>query len=173
MSGIDFCPNLLLTLQRRPDALAFISGSGDYPAIRGTAVFYQTDCGVLVAAELRGLPNPKERCAAPVFGFHIHEGGRCAGTEENPFADAKGHFNPGGCEHPHHAGDMPPLFGNRGYALSVFLTDRFTVREVIGRTVIVHARPDDFTTQPSGNAGAMIACGEIRAMRQTNPAEVL
>ena len=68
----------------------------------------------------------------------------------------------GGCEHPNHAGDLPPLFGNNGFALSLFLTNRFTVDEVIGRTIIIHDHPDDFTTQPSGNSGTKIACGVIR-----------
>jgi Cu-Zn family superoxide dismutase len=56
---------------------------------------------------------------------------------------------------------MPPLFVNHGYAFSAFLTDKFYVRDVIGLTVIIHAQPDDFTTQPSGNAGKKIACGLI------------
>ena len=50
-----------------------------------------------------------------------------------------------------------------GYAFSAFLTDRFTVKEIVGRTVIMHSSPDDFTSQPSGNAGEKIACGEIVA----------
>lgn len=49
---------------------------------------------------------------------------------------------------------MPPLFGADGEALLIFLTDRFRVRDIVGRTVIIHAMPDDFTTQPSGNSGA-------------------
>ena len=57
---------------------------------------------------------------------------------------------------------MPPLFSNRGYALQAFLTDRFTVGEILGRTVIIHDGTDDFTSQPAGNAGARIACGVIR-----------
>lgn len=81
---------------------------------------------------------------------------------DDPFADAMPHYDPNGCEHPHHAGDLPPLFENNGFALSLVLTDRFSVDEVIGRTVIVHADPDDFTTQPSGNSGEKIACGVIR-----------
>ena len=57
---------------------------------------------------------------------------------------------------------MPPLFSNDGYALQAFLTDRFTVRDIIGRTVILHDEVDDFTSQPAGNAGERIACGVIR-----------
>ena len=40
------------------------------------------------------------------------------------------------------------------------LINKFTVNEIIGRTVIIHSQPDDFTTQPSGNSGKKIACGE-------------
>lgn len=80
---------------------------------------------------------------------------------DDPFADAMSHYDPRGCAHPYHAGDLPPLFGNNSFALSVFLTDRFSVHEVIGRTVIIHDHPDDFTTQPSGNSGTKIACGVI------------
>jgi Cu-Zn family superoxide dismutase len=57
---------------------------------------------------------------------------------------------------------MPPLFGNQGYAFLMFLTDRFTAREIIGKTVIIHDKPDDFTTQPAGNSGNKIACGVIQ-----------
>ena len=57
---------------------------------------------------------------------------------------------------------MPPLIANNGYAIQAFLTDRFTVREILGKTVIIHDSADDFTSQPAGNAGARIACGVIR-----------
>jgi len=77
----------------------------------------------------------------------------------DPFSDVMSHYNPNGCEHPYNDGDLPPLFGNGGYALCAFLTDRFSVNDVIGRTVIIHDQPDDFTTQPSGNSGTKIACG--------------
>ena len=76
------------------------------------------------------------------------------------------HYNPLGCPHPYHAGDMPPIFGAAGYAFSAFVTDRFTVRDVVGRSVILHGSPDDFTTQPSGNAGEKIACGEIMGRKR-------
>ena len=78
--------------------------------------------------------------------------------------DALTHYNPRGCPHPAHAGDFPPLLANRSYALQVFLTDRVTLSEIIGRTVIIHAEPDDFTTQPGGSAGKKIACGQIQAV---------
>ena len=133
-------------------AVAYVRGSGAYPDIRGCVRFRQMDGGVLVTAEIRGLPGDDG-----IFAFHIH-----SGTGEGSFACVGGHYDPADRPHPYHAGDLPPLFGNRGYAyLSVF-TNRFTVDEVIGRAVVIHAKPDDFTTQPSGNSGERIACGEIR-----------
>ena len=149
-------------LKQRPCAVARIAGSCDYPEIRGCVWFYSTEMGVLVAAEVYGLPEADARCNTPFFGFHIHEGGYCSGNAENPFANAGGHFNPDCCMHPEHAGDMPPLLANHGYSLQMFLLNKYCVDEIIGRTVIVHAKPDDFTTQPSGNSGKMIACGEIK-----------
>ncbi|MBO5938014.1 MAG: superoxide dismutase family protein [Clostridia bacterium] len=147
-------------LQRSPNAVASLRGSDRYPDLFGTVLFYQTERGVLVATELQGLPTGEEACAHPVFGFHIHEGGSCTG---DAFLNAGEHYNPEHCPHPYHAGDLPPIFGNHGNALSMFLNDRFSVREIIGKTVILHASPDDLHTQPSGNSGERIACGEIRA----------
>ena len=72
------------------------------------------------------------------------------------------HYNPKDCEHPYHAGDLPSLFGNNGLAAAAFLTDRFFVDDVIGKVVIIHDHPDDFTTQPSGSSGTKIACGVIQ-----------
>ena len=56
---------------------------------------------------------------------------------------------------------MPVLFGNNGFAWMLFLTNRFMPEDIIGRTVVIHSLPDDFHTQPSGNSGEKIACGEI------------
>lgn len=147
---------------QRPDAKADIKGSGDYPEIVGTAHFYQTKDGVLLRVEVAGLPHEQQDCTGGVFGFHIHEGMACTGIAEDSFADTKGHFNPLGCSHPYHAGDLPPLFETNGRAFMVFLTGRFTVSDILGRTMIIHAAPDDFTSQPSGNSGKKIACGKIR-----------
>lgn len=89
-----------------------------------------------------------------------------AAAKLTPFANALTHFNPYDRPHPYHSGDLPPLFSSGGYAVSVFLTDRFSVNEVLGRAVIVHSSPDDFTTQPSGNSGEKIACGIIIATKK-------
>lgn len=145
----------------RPHAWAEIRGSGKYPNLRGIVRFFRTNFGTLVETDVRGLPDPGKTCSNPVFGFHIHDGGSCTGNETDPFADAGMHYNPENCPHPAHAGDLPPLFGNAGYAYSVFLTSRFRINEIIGRTVIIHRSPDDFTTQPAGNSGEKIACGVI------------
>lgn len=150
-------------LRGEPCAYAEIVGSEKYPKIKGRISFYEADGGVLAAAEVCGLPECSGKYPYPVFGFHIHEGGRCCENEKDPFADSGGHYNPMKTLHPYHSGDMPPLFGNRGYAFMVFLTCRFSIREIIGRTVIIHSMADDFTTQPSGDSGEKIACGVIKS----------
>ncbi len=147
-------------LYRHPDARATIMGSEDYPRIHGQVNFYQLEYGVMISADITGLPSTSSRPNA-FFGFHIHEGMSCTGNETDPFADAKMHFNPGKGPHPFHAGDLPPLLGNSGNAFSIFLTSNFHLEDVLGRTIIIHSQPDDFVTQPSGNAGDKIACGII------------
>ena len=149
-----------------PAAWARLRGSRAYPDLQGTVRFYENSRGVLVVTEVIGLPTPQKTCESPIFALHIHEGGSCSGNEQDPFADGGMHYNPRGCPHPHHAGDMPPLFGVNGYAFGAFVTDRFTIRDIVGRSVILHGSPDDFTTQPSGNAGEKIACGEIMGRRR-------
>lgn len=150
-------------LQGTPQAVADIAGSPDYPQITGTVRLYQSGSGVIVYADIRNLPDAEISCQKRIFGFHIHSGTACTGDEMDPFSAAMSHDNPDNCMHPYHAGDLPPLFGNHGTAVSVFLTDRFSVSEVIGKTMIIHDSPDDFTTQPSGNSGTRIACGIIRS----------
>lgn len=149
-------------LKKKPNAIAYISGSAENPRIQGTVRLYQTDAGALVYAQISGLPGSDAPCLGRFFGFHIHEGKECSGNADDPFAEAMAHYDPKGCDHPYHAGDLPPLIGCGGYAVSVFLTDRFTVDEVRGKAVIIHSKPDDFTTQPSGDSGEKIACGIIR-----------
>lgn len=124
--------------------------------------FYELSDSVIVRAEVSGLPEDTGDCNNSIFAFHIHEGTSCNGTSNDSFANSGMHYNPGNCQHPYHVGDMPPLFNVNDSAVLLFLTNRFHVCEIIGRTVIIHAKPDDFTTQPSGNSGEKIACELIR-----------
>ena len=153
-------------LTRLPIAVAVMRGSPLYPKIQGTVKFYQTTNGILIATELVGLPEAEDRCGGRFFGFHIHSGERCAGNEEDPFSEAGTHYNPSDCLHLKHAGDLPPILGAGGIGYSVVLTNRFTVTEIVGRTVVLHEHADDVTTRPVGNAGRRIACGEIRPVRR-------
>ncbi len=133
--------------------------------VRGTASFVQFDGKVRVTASVSGLkPNGE-------FGFHIHEAGDCSSGDG---MSAKGHFNPFAKQHAHagtperHAGDLPSLRSDAsGNATVTADLDVITVSagmgSVVGRGLIVHAQPDDFKTQPTGNAGARSACAVIRA----------
>ena len=158
--------NINAILRGLPDAVATVHGSSEYPGISGSVKFYQTAKGVITLAEIFGLPVSEEKCGNDIFAFHIHSGATCTGNTEDEFADAGTHYNPTDCPHPYHAGDMPPLFSADGMAFLAFLSDRFTADEIIGKTVIIHDKPDDFTTQPSGNAGNKIACGKIMGARR-------
>ena len=153
-------------LQRLPNAVAVIRGRAENSGIHGTVKFYQAARGVLIVADILGLPVSSEICKSNIFAFHIHGGSECSGNENDPFANAKTHYNPNDCPHPYHAGDMPPLFCAGGRAFLAFLTDRFSVNEILGKTVIIHDGLDDFTSQPSGNAGNKIACGVISRVRR-------
>lgn len=155
--------NYAAVLMHKPNTYAIIKGSEKYPNIIGIVRFYQLRNGVLVAAEINGLPYSDNSCQQKIYGFHIHSGNKCEGDMTNPFSEAMTHYNPNNCLHPFHAGDLPPLFGSRGYAFSVFLTDRFLLSEVIEKTVIIHENSDDFTSQPSGNAGEKLACGVVKS----------
>ena len=141
------------------DAVAHIRGGVDAPGLSGKVCFFQ-ECGrVLVVAELSGLPADSR---TGFFGLHIHGGKACTGEG---FSATEGHYNPAEEMHPMHAGDLPPLLLCRGGAYLAVRTDRFTVEDIIGRTVVVHSDPDDFHSQPAGNAGKKIACGVIHKRR--------
>jgi superoxide dismutase, Cu-Zn family len=129
----------------------------------GSVTFTQRGSKVLVEAKVAGL-------SPGAHGFHIHEKGDCSSGDG---MSAGGHFNPLGKPHAHpgmtdrHAGDMPMLKADAAgnATLSVEL-DVMTVgggaTDIVGRGLIVHKDPDDFTTQPTGNSGARVACGVIR-----------
>lgn len=139
----------------RPSARALIKGGEAFPEINGEVLFYQRKCAIIVAARVSGLPKND----SGFYGFHIHEGDCCEGED---FQKSGSHYNPKDEPHPKHSGDLPPLLFCSGSACMEVKTDRFNVREIIGRTVIIHNDADDFHTQPSGGAGEKIACGVIR-----------
>jgi len=130
---------------------------------KGTVSFAQRGNKVVVDARVSGLTPGSH-------GFHIHEKGDCSSPDAE---SAGGHFNPTGKPHAHpstterHAGDMPMLVADAaGNASITTELDVITIgggaTDIIGRAVIVHTNPDDFKTQPTGNAGARVACGVIR-----------
>ena len=131
----------------------------------GEATFEQAGDKVRVIVFAQGLKPGAEH------GFHIHEAGDCSSGDG---MSAKGHFNPYGKPHgdpksaERHAGDLPALkAGKDGRAKVDVTVDVLSIGpgpgNVIGRGLIIHADPDDYKTQPTGNAGARLACGVIRA----------
>ena len=143
-------------------AKAIIKGGKKYPKINGIVYFKETKDGVIVTAKINNLPQSKDKCKGRFFGFHIHEGNSCTGNNEDEFSNTKSHLNPTNCPHPFHIGDLPPLIENNGYAYTSVLINKFKLKDIIGKTVVIHDMPDDFYTQPSGNSGKKIACGVIK-----------
>lgn len=137
---------------KQPAAIGKISGIGKGKGLKGTVWFYQMPSGILVETRIFGLPKN----GSGIYGFHIHEGATCR--------DQGGHYNPENTMHPNHAGDLPPLISYGGRAYSAFITDRFSLKDILGRTIVVHEEADDFRTQPSGNSGERIGCGVIEKM---------
>lgn len=130
---------------------------------QGIVRFQQRSDGVFVTGRISGLRPNQEH------GFHVHEGSDCSGDA----LGTKGHFNPDSAPHgrhgsaSHHAGDLPALKANAdGIAEINVLVKKLTVAagptSVVGRGLIVHRDPDDYTTQPTGNAGPRPGCAVIR-----------
>lgn len=88
-------------------------------------------------------------------------GTSCTGNVDDEFANTGSHFNPKMCPHPFHAGDLPPLIECNGIAYMNVLLQKFQIKDILGKVIIIHDMPDDFTTQPAGNSGKKIACGKI------------
>lgn len=135
-------------------------------ATSGEVRFTQQGDKVLVSGEVRGLkPNAEH-------GFHVHEKGDCTSGDG---MSTGGHFNPMGRMHgphgrgEHHVGDLPSLKADAyGVAHLSFESSSISVgsgsSDVVGRGLIVHRDPDDYTTQPTGNAGPRLACAVISRM---------
>ena len=145
--------------RKRPDAVAKIQGGVEASRLSGCVQFFQENGCVLIVAWVSGLPRESE---TGFFGFHIHQGESCSGTD---FFETGSHYNPTAQAHPKHAGDLPSLLACRGNAYLSVRTDRFSVKDIIGRTVVIHSDPDDFHSLPAGNAGMKIGCGVIYKRR--------
>ena len=154
---------LSLLAEGLPDAVAVLKGNTMYPDINGVVKFYALpESGILIAAEISDLPDGENEDTPTFFAFHIHETGDCSGNFEN----AGNHYNPDNVPHPEHAGDLPPLLSNDGYVWTVIYDSFLTLPMILNRSVVVHGSPDDFRTQPSGNAGEKIACGVITEVKR-------
>ncbi len=133
--------------------------------VAGRIAFTVVDGQLRASGHLSGLAPGSEH------GFHIHEKGDCSAPDGS---SAGGHFNPASAEHgrieaaAHHGGDMPNIVadaqGNAhvdGPVSSNVNAGKGDGFDIIGRGLIVHADPDDYTSQPTGNAGARLACAVI------------
>lgn len=132
--------------------------------VSGRLLIDAIDGGVRIHGELGGLGRNG------VHAIHVHERGDCSAADGSA---AGGHFNPGGVAHgragivPHHLGDMDNLHANgEGVAHVDIRLQGVTLgsgapNDILGRAIIVHANPDDYASQPTGNAGPRVSCGVI------------
>ena len=128
----------------------------------GTVFFAQQGSDVVLRGRITGLKPNQEH------GFHVHEKGDCSSDDA---MSAGGHLNPDGKRHgpptgEHHAGDVPSIKADANGVATVNTRIAGTLLgsgagDIAGKALVVHASPDDYTTQPTGNSGARIACGVI------------
>lgn len=149
---------LMTIINEKPCAYAMVSGKD---RIEGTVCFYPYLKGSIMIYEIKNLPQSKN-CQGGVFAFHVHEGDSCINDTEVSYEKTLGHFNPQKCDHPHHMGDLPPLFATKGTAWAIIYIDKLRPEDMVGRTVVIHEHADDFHSQPAGNSGNKMACGEIK-----------
>lgn len=131
--------------------------------VQGSVKLVERNGEVLVSGRITGLsPGP--------HGFHVHEKGDCSAPDG---ASAGPHFDPAGSKahggpmgDKRHGGDLGNITADaRGVASFETRVTGITLgsdpASVVGRSLIVHAKPDDLATQPSGNSGPRLACGLI------------
>jgi Cu-Zn family superoxide dismutase len=159
----------LVACQSNPPQSSGKQAHADLEAKSGSKVAGQVDFAengekTRVSVKVSGLkPNSQH-------GFHVHEKGDCSSADA---LTAGGHFNPDGNPHSHageakrHAGDLVNLVADdRGNSTASFEVDTIRVDDgkygILNRAVVVHANPDDYVSQPVGNAGGRIACGLVK-----------
>ena len=148
-------------------AVAVLQSKSD-SKVTGKAVFHEANGKVTLDVMLEGA-EPGQHAV------HLHEKGDCSAPDG---ASAGGHWNPTNENHgkwgtaPFHRGDIGVVeVGADGKGKLTLSTDLWTIggapeTDVIGKAVIVHAKTDDFTTQPTGNAGGRVACGVVEASKK-------
>ncbi len=142
-------------------AVAFLKPAQGYDGAKGVVFFSEAKDGVRIEGSFTGLKPGKH-------GFHIHEKGECSPPD---FSSAGGHYNPlalihGAPDAPkRHVGDLGNIeVDQKGKAHYVYIDRLVTLsgpNSVIGKALIVHEKPDDLKSQPTGAAGARILCGVI------------
>jgi Cu-Zn family superoxide dismutase len=143
-------------------------------SLDGGVVFLEEDGKVTMRAEISGISEGSH-------AIHIHETGDCSAEDGS---SAGGHWNPTGSPHgkwgteKHHRGDIGNIeVGPDGNGHLTRETDQWCLtcddanKFIMGRSIIIHEGPDDFTSQPSGNAGARIGCGKIIFSENVHPAD--
>ena len=136
-------------------AVANIKGDISSPILSGIAYFRPFKDGCMVEVEVSNLPGYEPYLLFPI---HIHDGKNCDISSSGLFDNVKGHYNPTLKNHPYHAGDMPILFSNNGYAYLKFYTTRFKVYDIINKLVIIHESLND---ENAKTFGRKIGCGKI------------
>ena len=132
--------------------------------VTGTASFVEKNGSVTFVANMAGLKPG-------MHAIHIHEKSDCtaadgssAGGHWNPTFKKHGKWGVGEC----HKGDIGNFIADeKGNGTISLTTDEWcigcgdTTKDILGKGLIVHAGADDFTTQPTGNAGGRVACSAI------------
>ena len=156
-------PQIPATSTARQAVVNLASASGSL--VSGKVTVVPMSGGVHLTGTVGGLPPNS------THGFHVHEKGDCSAVDAS---SAGPHFNPFGTAHgkaesgAHHAGDMDNVVANSEGVVKLDIhvggvtLGGGAVNDIAGRALIVHAAPDDYTSQPAGNAGARVACGVIK-----------
>lgn len=135
--------------------VANIKGDISSPNLNGIAYFKPFKDGVMVEVEVFNLPGYK---SYELFPIHIHDGENCDLSSLGTFMKVGEHYNPTNANHPYHAGDMPVLFSNSGYAYMKFYTTRFKIYDIEGKLVIIHEAIENENIKTFGKK---IGCGKI------------
>lgn len=144
-------------------ASAVLLGKSGNTSLSGTATFSGGPGNVQLTVTVSGAP-------AGMLGLHIHEKGDCSAPDA---MSAGGHWNPAMVMHAApganaHLGDLGNITigadgkGTLTASNAMWEVDTGSSKDVIGKAVVLHAMPDDLASQPAGNAGARIGCGEIK-----------